>query len=610
MKHSYFEIQNFKGIDSIRFDFESHPHSNIYTLVGLNESGKTTILEALNLLAGGKALDPLNLQGYSISDVHGLIPIGKKANFNEEIVIQAGYELDNEDNRRIRNHLWDVLHFELTQKIENIVLARKYKFQDSQLIKNRPDTYWTMSFVGKLKRARVERALKGDNWQQAINYVKTLLPSVLYFPNFLFEFPERIYLEEIEVDDAKHELYRTILQDVLDSIGDGTNLGVHVLARAKSGAPHERDALDSVLLRMGSHISRTVLQNWNRIFKQRAGNRQIVVRCDHDEDNKWYLELRLKDGSEHYKIRERSLGFRWFFAFLLLTQYRGFRINAPKNVLFLFDEPASNLHSSAQKELLTTFGTLAEKCSIIYATHSHHMINAAWLEGTYVVKNEGLDYNNEEDFNARNTIITLHKYRSFVAKYPNQTNYFQPVLDVLDYSPSDLENVPNVVMVEGKNDFYTLKYFQDKVLNQADKINLMPGSGSGSLDNPIRLYLAWGRQFIVLLDSDKAGTKEKERYENLFGALVKDRIFLLEDINSTWKKKEMESLLEASDQNKIQKSAYPGATGFNKKHFNRAIQELYLTNQRLKLTARTIARFEKIFNFCSDKLRKFTDTCP
>jgi predicted ATP-dependent endonuclease of OLD family len=317
---------------------------------------------------------------------------------------------------------------------------------------------------------------------------------------------------------------------------------------------------------------------------------------------KWYLKLGIKDGGELYSISDRSLGFRWFFAFLLLTQYRGFRKNAPENVLFLFDEPASNLHSSAQTQLLETFAKLAEKCSIIYTTHSHHMINPAWLEGAYVVKNEGLDYNLEDDYNAKNTIITLHKYRNFVAQHPNQTNYFQPVLDVLDYSPGKLENVPEIVMVEGKNDYYTLKYLQDKVLNRSEGINLMPGGGSGSLDNAIRLYLAWGRQFIVLLDSDSAGAREKERYANLFGALVRNRIFLLEDINVSWKKKEMESLLEPSDQNKIQKSVYPGASDFNKKTFNRAIQELYLTNQRLKLTARTIGRFEKIFKFCTENL--------
>ena len=68
--------------------------------------------------------------------------------------------------------------------------------------------------------------------------------------------------------------------------------------------------------------------------------------------------------------------------------------------------------------------------------------------------------------------MTLHKYRDFAAQHPNQTTYFQPILDVLDYRPGELENVPNVVMVEGKNDFYTLKYFQDKVLVRSQGLNL------------------------------------------------------------------------------------------------------------------------------------------
>lgn len=602
MKHSYFEIENFKGINSIRLDFESHPRSNIYTLVGLNESGKTTILEALNFLAGGADLDPLNLQGYSIKDVHDLIPIGKRANFNEEIVIRAGYKLNDKDNGLISDYLCDYLKFDLTQRLEEVVLERKYKFQDSQLVQDRPDRYWRARFIGKGRRAKKERELAGDDWQKAIRYLEKLLPSVLYFPNFLFDFPDRIYLEEIEVDDEKHRYYREVLQDVLDSIGDGTNLNTHILSRAKSGSNPDRKSLEIVLLKMGANITRTVFENWNRIFKHKARNRKIVVDYGQDDNEKWYLQLRLEDGSELYTISDRSLGFRWFFVFLLFTQYRGFRKNSPANVLFLLDEPASNLHSSAQKQLLESFGKLAEKCSIIYTTHSHHMINPAWLEGAYVVKNEGLDYDFEDDYNAKNTNITLHKYRSFVARHPNQTTYFQPVLDVLDYSPSKLENVPDILMVEGKNDYYTLKYFQDKILNRSEDINLMPGGGAGSLDNAIRLYLAWGRQFIVLLDSDRAGAREKERYVNLFGALVKDRIFSLEDINALWKKKEMESLLEVSDQNKIQKSVYSGASAFNKKTFNRAIQELYLTNQSIKLTARTISRFEKIFKFCTDKL--------
>jgi AAA15 family ATPase/GTPase len=75
-------------------------------LVGLNESGKTTILEALNFLTYKiENLDPLNLHGYSVKDVHELIPISKRSNFNGKILIKMGFQLDEKDKDKIYNFL-------------------------------------------------------------------------------------------------------------------------------------------------------------------------------------------------------------------------------------------------------------------------------------------------------------------------------------------------------------------------------------------------------------------------------------------------------------------------------------------------------------------------
>ena len=46
MKYKKFNIENYKGIDKVELDLSN---SRIITLVGLNESGKTTIMEAINL---------------------------------------------------------------------------------------------------------------------------------------------------------------------------------------------------------------------------------------------------------------------------------------------------------------------------------------------------------------------------------------------------------------------------------------------------------------------------------------------------------------------------------------------------------------------------------
>ncbi len=51
MKFTYFKFENFKGIESQRLDLSKNSESKVFTLVGLNESGKTTVLEAINYFA-------------------------------------------------------------------------------------------------------------------------------------------------------------------------------------------------------------------------------------------------------------------------------------------------------------------------------------------------------------------------------------------------------------------------------------------------------------------------------------------------------------------------------------------------------------------------------
>lgn len=612
MKHTFFEVWNFKGIKHIRLDFTAHPTSNIYTFVGLNESGKTTILQALNLFTYKlETLNALNLEGYSITDPHELIPIGEIANFNENITIRVGYKLDDKDKHGIKEFLGKKFGFEASLINDEFDIEQTYEFRNSQIVPNKNFQQATLKWndirpFGKTKRGKKENWLPDTMWDLFHDYLKARLPSILFFPNFLFEFPDKIYLESAPNNDSIHSFYRTIIQDILDATASGTNIKTHILDRAKDGSRYEKNALKGVLAKMESNITKVVFDNWDKIFKKAITRKEISVEIESEEDessNKyWYLRLGLKENDKHYSISNRSLGFRWFFSFRLLTYYRGFRQGLSENVLFLLDEPASNLHSSAQSQLLESFSQFPEKSSIIYTTHSHHMINPMWLEGTFVVKNEGSAGEDFEDYDATNTEISLHKYREFAVKHPDQSNYFQPILDVLDYCPSRLENVPNVVMLEGKNDFYTLKYINEKIFKNSSKINLMPGTGAGSLDDVIRLYIAWGRNFVVLLDSDGGGKIQKERYEKDFGIMVENKIFSLEDINTSWKKKTMESLFTEAEKQRIQKISYPGAQ-YNKKHFNRAIQEAYLTNKEINLAKSTKSNFEKVMKFCKEKLK-------
>jgi 5S rRNA maturation endonuclease (ribonuclease M5) len=194
----------------------------------------------------------------------------------------------------------------------------------------------------------------------------------------------------------------------------------------------------------------------------------------------------------------------------------------------------------------------------------------------------------------------IEKYRVFAASHPSQTQYFQPILDVLEYSPSKLELVPELVLVEGKNDFYSLRYAQ--FLLGTTNTSFYPGNGASTLDSVIALYSAWAKNFIVLLDSDSAGITQKNRYEEKFGALVKNRIFTLEDIEPGLAGAQMESIFTQQD-----RSAFSAALGLSvstgdKKAFNRMIQELLATRKTVAVEASTLTMMNTLLTQLNARL--------
>ena len=609
MRYTFFEIENFKGIEQIRMDLDESPSSNVYTLVGLNESGKTTILEAINFFSyKQETLEPLDLPRYTITDVHDLIPISKRENFNGNISITVGLSLDNHDESEIRRHIFKKYKIRLSDPINTIEITQELLFANSKYI-NKSIT-WYINLSGTRERQRKARDLEGDEWQGAISYIKTLIPTILYFPNFLFDFPNKIFLEDYSdvADSGKHKFYRDVIQDILDALESGTNIETHILGRAKSGDKNDKKHLDSLLLSMGRNITEIVFNAWNKIFGIQVSDKEIIVGCD-SESNKYYLEFKLKDSDGFYLISERSLGFRWFFVFLLLTQYRGYRKKGPKNVLFLLDEPASNLHATAQIQLINSLDKLRENSKVIYTTHSHYMINPDWLEGIFVVKNEGLDYRDDDikDYSAKKTKIIVERYRSFAVKYPDQKTYFQPILDILDYCPAKLEMIPNVVMLEGKDDFYTINYFNKIIIPNSPKLYLLPGCGAGSLAPIISLYIGWGSNFVVLLDSDHEGIKQKQRYVEKFGLVIENKLFSLVDIDGNWKDFGLEKLIPEDERVQFQKTAYPDCFEYNKTHFHRSIQEHLIRKKPFEFLEETKIKFQKILHFIDEKLKEISE---
>ena len=602
MRYTSFSISNFKGIQELDLDLDGNPASKIFVLVGLNESGKTTIMEALsffheNIKDVSEKL--LTLNSSVVINNHSLIPRNKEDNFTDTTKISAFFEIDDSEIKILEAVLKenDFRGCTISPKMS---LTLNFRFEDSSFVDRKIS--WGVDITGKNGREKSVSKLNPAHkaWTHTYEHIRKNIPSIIYYPNFLFEFPDSIYLEKTEKEGREQAFYRKLLQDILDSLDNSLELKKHVIDRAKSSVPSHKESLNSVLSKMGAQITRTVFSPNLGIFgADKVKNKSIIVSIENDEEENLSLELKLKHGEDNFRIRERSLGFRWIFTFLLFTQFRVCRSQGNKGLIFLFDEPASNLHQAAQQKLINAFKELIESdVSVIYSTHSHHLINPNWLESTFIVRNKALEYE-DDDFNFKPNDIEVEKYRSFINNHPNQHTYFQPILDVLEYRPSNLEAIEDVIMLEGKNDFYTLSYFQDVILKPKKKkmISLLPGTGCGSLDTAIQLYYAWGRKFIILLDSDKEGRNQKKRYLEMFGSIVKSRVFTLGDIDPNWANTELEEIFNEKDRLLIQQSVFPEITRFKKKNFNLAIQENLINNNAVLVSQITNKKIEIILNF-------------
>lgn len=567
-----FNIRNFKGIESTSISLDERTNNSVITLIGLNESGKTTILEALShFLSNDKLVSSLFKGNSAKSDILDLIPINKRSAFSDEIEIEGIAELDDEDISSILA-LADRMGCQVDpDRLSNPFKAiNRLTFKDSTLIAN--NDYWDIEIC---TRADSESEFirgkpdyeHGEFWLASIALIKKNLPAIAYFPTFLVDIPNRIYLQEHDNETAANRHYRSIFQSIMEGIDDGLDLGTHVSNRinlyasgknkvtwlAQFMTSPEKNVINSVFQKVSNSVTKEVIGGWRRVFSKDSTAKQISVEwnIDTNKDNLPYASFMVSDGESKYEISERSLGFRWFFSFLLFTGFKG---QSNKQTLLIFDEPAANLHAKAQAELLKSFEKIATNgTKIIYSTHSHHMINPKWLSGAYIVENTALNLEAEEDFGFSSypTNIKATKYREFISKYPTRSSYFQPVIESLDYVTPELIGSPPFVLVEGISDYYALT-IAHKLSKLRLNFRILPGVGSGASGPLISLMMGRGEKFVVLLDDDPAGLKECTRYKESW-FLPESVVFTLASINKEFTGFALEDLIDEETYDLIKK---------------------------------------------------------
>jgi predicted ATPase len=596
MVYTQISIENYKGIKKLDISL-ANVNTKIFTLVGLNESGKTTILEAISLL---------NIQGTNYN-VNNFIPKNQRHNFNGTVDLTAKLEFEDNDIKRIEALLKSQNYYNISIS-KNVTLFKVYQFENSKhkLGSNRRLCLLDIQ-ASKGRSRKIIDVERGGGTEIVFSKIENLvlnelLPPILYYPNFLFDFPEKIYLEQQDNESEEQPTYREVISDILNSIDPSLDITTHIINRIQDRSTDAKRNVDAMLLKMSSKVTKMVFTAWNAIFDSHG--KEIVIGYNEEEDGRIYLEFNLKEHSNYYQISERSLGFRWFFTFLLFTEFRKNRSSNSGEILFMLDEPASNLHSTAQKKLLETFEQILSNAKLIYTTHSHHLINPKWLSGVYIVRNRSLDYNNEFAYDNETTDIEALLYKKFVAKHPNQKSYFQPILDTLDYQPGLLEEVPYMILTEGKSDFYILKYLALIIDAQKySKLNIYPGGGANRNSQTISLYLGWSKPFLIFLDSDAGGKNAIKTYTKEFGKIIEESVKTFKDVSPRFDDFAVEDLFSSDDKLLVSRIYKEDAIEYKKSLFNTGIEFLYISNNFISFSDETTNNFKKVLDFLVDSVK-------
>lgn len=526
MKIKKFLIENYRAIENVEVDL----NFSINPIIGVNESGKTSVLKALlcfdktrDRFFKGEHLEYQNK--YSTKDtkdskVSAIISLDKTE--IEDLIAFLKLNTESEDYKVVNKFNTKSI-FKLTRSLS--IDKKPYIFENESLTKK------TNENIAK--------------------FLSKHLPFILYFDDFADRVPDEIEFPKEYKNNGK--LTRSKIRDWQEII-------VEIFKRANTEGIDdnetplqtymnidEKDRKSDILSDIEDELNKEIINEWKRIKKSgkaladESDELQLII--DNTDDK---FEFKVRDKSNNNKrrtfnISERSKGFQWFFNYMIKLKFNPNYQKKLENSIFLLDEPGSYLHSAAQSELLNELKRVSKNNFIIYCTHSQYLLNPE------VIKLGSIKIASKEK-----SKVKLQNYGNF--KGTKDQSALSPIYQALQLNFAH-DFLGKIVITEGITDYYLFKIIQ-KHSGLIDKeITFIPSYGASQSSTLISLSIPFSENFLILLDNDKAGKTAEKKYLKEFGAFIKENIhiynqnerkFCLEDYLS---KKDNDKLLKLTNSN-------------------------------------------------------------
>lgn len=573
MRYESFKIINYKGIIESNINI----NSGLSPFIGVNESGKSTILEAIasfdkdnDILYDGQFINndlviskfnrrdnPKIIADIFINEaeaksfIKGLFET--EAELYDLVYTPNFYEEEQKTYyQSISQELWEEIKEPLLDIIDNISFSKqppKLRIQREfgseegryKLLLEDNDLFDLSFNIDKDKRIKSKKldmpvieVLSNDDTkyylrkdilskcEYIVNYILDLLPPIIYIDDFKDMIPDQIK----KSDSEQYERIKYIACNMIDIKVTESNF----------------DDLDS----LGSADQSTVLAQISRIINEyigRAWNENHILKNGH-QDNLFRVDINLeyRDGCFEFLIRDidkegniknsynfnqRSKGFKWYFNYLFKVSFnnkiarRDTFIDSEQERIILLDEPGVYLHAAFQKELLRLLKRDAEeqKSNIIYTTHLENLLSP--------------------DIINVNTINIVSKSANGIlvetinnSKGPKLYGSFDPIWNAIHLKsfPTDISE-KNVAVVEGLTDMIILKLLQERNLLNKELI-ILPAGGAPFQSTLVTLCLGLSNRVLFLFDNDIEGSTACKDIKDKFGNISRTLSEILSDDGS------------------------------------------------------------------------------
>lgn len=602
---------------------------DVTVLVGMNESGKTSILEAL-----AKSNYFENDENFKYNLNYDYPRRQKKIvdkSGENPVAVKLTYEIDSELLNLIKDDIGlvpSVNTFSITFKYDNARAWSISWFNTSEFMKKKVNS---LKFVNKELTDKLKKVSSKDQFKNIVDEIDTgeldpddiqkidklkkyfinseswndspidhyvvniylidRLPKFMYYDDY-YALPSEISLTKIDDDLSKSNVKtaRALLElaDIdVEKIRDSNDFEEFIA---------ELEATEAI-------ISDELFEYWKT-----NKNLNIQFRINKIEEKSSYssniidrvLNIRVwnKRTGVSLPLENRSRGFNWFFSFLVW--FKKIQEDRNNTYILLLDEPGLNLHAKAQNDLLKFISDLSNDYQIIYTTHSPFMIDTNSLNKVRTV------YETQDG-----TVIS----DSIQEKDPNTLFPLQAALGY-DLAQNLFVSKKNL-LVEGISDLIYLSIISnllqdnDRVGLDAD-ITIVPIGGADKVASFISLLRGNKLKMVCLLDTFTNQSAEKRLNNMVTKKIIRESniLFYHDILNSEYA--DIEDLFKKEDYINLYNGAFESNVDINivengpilsqlKKlnngSFNHYIPANYLAKNinNVDISEETLENFEKLF---------------